>query len=520
MKTLKTLILISMASLCLNLDTSAQYIPGAFSFTDLSSLFSNTHVGGSARIRAMGGAQYSLGGDISLASSNPAGLGFYRKSEFSISPSYNIFDIQSNYFGNINRESDTRINFANVGIVFNNSKDDIVPGAWRGGSFAISINKVNDFNANFFFQASGVNSSITDYFAENAFGIEEENMLNQIDIPALAYDSYIINPTYYFQNDGSSDKYITILKPEQLASQTEFIESRGGQYEWNFAYGGNFADKIYIGAGFGVTNIRYEVNKSFTEIVEPTSTTTPGLDLTLTESLRINGIGINGKIGIIAKPLPFLNIGASFTSPSIINADLEETPGLRADVFDINNQNYQLYFPTTDTTINVEPYNRSGDIFLSEFRVRTPYKLGLGTSVFLGKFGFISADVEYVNFASQKITSQDITIEEENTINRSIYESHTNVFNIRLGGEFRYNIFRLRGGFAHNPNPFQEGVNRSQTSISFGAGIRKQKFYVDLAYVARSFDSTYEPYPLGDDTPIATFNNNFDSAILSAGFFF
>ena len=520
MKTLKSLILISLLLLCLSFEGKAQYIPGAFGFEDLSSLFSNTRIGGSARIRAMGGAQYSLGGDISSASSNPAGLGFFRKSEFSLSPSYNMFDIQSTYNGSVSRENDTRINFANVGIVFNNSKDDVVPGAWRGGSFAISINKVNDFNGNFFFQGSDINTSITDFFAGSAFGINEIDILNEYDIPALAYESYIINPTYYFENDGFDDEYTTILEPEQLASQSEFIESRGGQYEWNFAYGGNFSDKLYIGAGFGVTNIRYQVDKSFTEIVDPTTATSPGLDLTLTESLRINGIGINGKIGIIAKPLPFLNIGASFTSPSIINVDLEETPSLRAEVFDANNQNYQLYFPTTDTTVAIEPYERAGDIFLSEFRVRTPYRVGLGTSVFLGKIGFVSADVEYVNFASQKIRNRDISAEEENAINRSIFEAHKGVFNIRLGGELRYNIFRFRGGYALNPNPFEAGLNRSQSSISFGAGIRKENFFVDLAYVARSFDSNYQPYPAGEDTPVATFNNNFNSAILSAGFFF
>ena len=46
--------------------------------------FSHFFNGGSARVQAIGGASYSLGGDISSISLNPAGLGFFNKKVFSL----------------------------------------------------------------------------------------------------------------------------------------------------------------------------------------------------------------------------------------------------------------------------------------------------------------------------------------------------------------------------------------------------------------------------------------------------
>ena len=63
-----------------------QIDPNAFGFYNEALRFSQRSFGGTARIIGLGGAQVSLGGDISSALSNPAGLGFYNKSEVVFSP--------------------------------------------------------------------------------------------------------------------------------------------------------------------------------------------------------------------------------------------------------------------------------------------------------------------------------------------------------------------------------------------------------------------------------------------------
>ena len=52
----------------------------AQSYVEEALLISRIRSGGTARIQAMGGVQNALGGDISSAFYNPAGLGMYNRS--------------------------------------------------------------------------------------------------------------------------------------------------------------------------------------------------------------------------------------------------------------------------------------------------------------------------------------------------------------------------------------------------------------------------------------------------------
>ena len=76
---------------------SAQYAEDALRF-------SRTFPGGTARIMGMAGAQNALGADISSLVGNPAGLGFYRSSDFSISPTLRFNTTESKTFGNLSSE--------------------------------------------------------------------------------------------------------------------------------------------------------------------------------------------------------------------------------------------------------------------------------------------------------------------------------------------------------------------------------------------------------------------------------
>lgn len=57
--------------------------------------FSRFTTTGTARSAAMGGAFGALGGDLSTLSTNPAGIGVFRKSEAAFTPLLNFNDIQA-----------------------------------------------------------------------------------------------------------------------------------------------------------------------------------------------------------------------------------------------------------------------------------------------------------------------------------------------------------------------------------------------------------------------------------------
>src|SRR5687767_307743 len=54
---------------------------------------------GTARQQAVGGAMTSLGGDLSAAFINPAGLGFYKTGDIVITPGFNLLNNKSTYLG-------------------------------------------------------------------------------------------------------------------------------------------------------------------------------------------------------------------------------------------------------------------------------------------------------------------------------------------------------------------------------------------------------------------------------------
>ena len=72
---------------------------------------------GTARFAAQGGAIGALGGDLSSVVVNPAGLGFYRSSEFSFSPSFYWANTTSSFMGSSMDDSQLKFNVGSIGMV-------------------------------------------------------------------------------------------------------------------------------------------------------------------------------------------------------------------------------------------------------------------------------------------------------------------------------------------------------------------------------------------------------------------
>src|SRR5258705_9699594 len=121
----------------------------------------------SARIQAMGGSQVALGGDYSSAFSNPAGLGFFNRSEATFSMGTNFFNATSSYLGNTTSDSKSNFNIPGFSVVFHNDKNK---GKLVSGNFAISFTRTNNFNQNFTYQGTNPHNSLIDYFVEQSNG--------------------------------------------------------------------------------------------------------------------------------------------------------------------------------------------------------------------------------------------------------------------------------------------------------------------------------------------------------------
>jgi hypothetical protein len=168
--------------------------------------YSQIFYGGTARFMSMGGAFTALGGDMSSLSQNPAGLGVFRVSEFTITPQLFHINTSARYNGNA---SDYLYNFNlnQAGIVSN-----IISNSGETGllslNFGYSFNKTNNLNQNIWIQGIGNKSSMADFWAEQAGGFRTNQLEVNVPNAFLAYDTYVIDTL-----SGSNTEYGTVFFP-------------------------------------------------------------------------------------------------------------------------------------------------------------------------------------------------------------------------------------------------------------------------------------------------------------------
>lgn len=492
----------------------AMLLPGmveAQSFSETALLFSRTKPTGSARIMGMGGAQTSLGGDYSSAYSNPSGLGMFNKSEFSISPGFNSANINSNYLNNSQSDSKTNLHIPSLGFVFQTEQDG--RNGFLSGTFAVTYSRTNNFNQNFSYQGTNQNNSIIDYFIEDATGQQPNSFLSggsNFNSPTgLAYNNYLIGEATLLDPNNDPTDYFSDVRIDDFPFQKETVQTKGAQNQWNFSYGANFNDKLFIGGGVGFTTLRFESNKNYSEEFSGD----PLFNLNLNETINIRGSGINVTGGIIYRPIEIIQLGISYTTPTAYKFTDTYNASMNT------RWNNWDYYQDGSRFLNSE--SESTDEVVSEYDLRTPSHLNLGASIFFQKYGFISADVEVVNYGGAKYSSNisGISYQSDNDKIKSLYQS---TVNYRVGGEFRYESYRVRAGFNYMPDPFrtqQNGISRDITSISGGLGYRAKKFYVDAAVILTQGKNSYRPYRVNTQfSPLVALNNNTTLGMITLGF--
>ena len=481
-------------------------------YSEEALLFSRIQPGGSARIRGMGGVQNSLGGDVSSAYYNPAGLGMYNHSDFSITPGYSINNSSSSYLGNNSADSKTSLIIPNLGIAFQSKKNGNK--GLLAGTFGINFNRTNSFNNTFSYQGTNNDNSIIDYFINNANGtgvsqFDSNNPpgYNRNTPTGLAYNNYLIGPQNILSPSAPADQYFTDVSGIPL--QAETVKTTGAQNQWSFSYGVNFLDKIFVGAGLGLTSFRYKSESTYTETFnDPTQ---PMSRMQLDETLSLSGSGINATIGAIVRPVDQFQFGLSIATPTgyLITDNYNAT-------MNTSWKNNFEYVP--GTKLGNESDNT--DVVTSNYNISTPWRFSGGLTYFFGKKGFISADAEWLNYGNAKFSSS--TGDDWSADNKKIKGLYQSTLNIRVGGEYRYNNYRFRAGYSIMPDPFQtqqNGIDRSLSSFSGGLGYRVSNFYVDFAAVFGQGSSSYRPYTVNSSTsPLAILNNKATSFIFTIGF--
>lgn len=478
--------------------------------------FGNTNYGSSARFKGMGNAQIGVGGDMSALGGNPAGLGLFTRSEFSFTPEFNATTAKSDYLGQKTNTSDNKLNINQAGVVWYNPTYKMQGQDTKKGVlsavFGIGYNRNNDYTQNYTYQGNNTTTTMRDYFAElaNQYMKDANGTLEARSLENMANQNFLIN----FNIPGQSGRFTAdpfLDGNAQLQNRT----TSGSTSELNFSGALNISNQLYIGGSIGMVNVRYfsdgeYIEKGVLNFYEDTRIP-PGYageedySFSYTQSQETKGSGVNGRLGLIFRPVGNFRIGATFQTPTWMYME---------DHFSEN-----LY--TTLSGVK-EPNNIGPLVYNYTYRLKTPLKGSLGASYVIGGQGIISADVDFIDYSSTRLSqdgggSPDPEITNSNADIKRLY---TSAVNYRVGGEYKINNLSLRAGYGLNGSPLKDDKDNIYDTqfISGGLGYRINEYYFDIAYQRVQSENRLSSYVLNDGSqPVATVKNANNNVFLTFG---
>ena len=449
---------------------------------------------GTARFAALGGAFSALGSDFTTLSFNPAGIAFYRSSEISFTPTIYNSNSTSDYLGTETKDSKLNFNFGNIGIIktWIRNKEGSTYG-WLNLNFGIGYNRLNSFQSRVSIEGRNFSNSIADAFASQANGTHYSELANSNPFDAnLAWQTYVIDTA-----SGETSIYKTPFgnKFGQLQKLQE--TTRGSLGETVISFGGNYSNRLYLGATIGVPNIKYQSAKLYEEVDDQDSIA-DFTSMTYNQYLKTSGNGINLKLGVIYRIADWIRVGAAFHTPTYFRLTDTWSSELTSKIY---NQDFSATSPTGS-------FN---------YTLTTPLKAIASVGFIVGKAGLISGDYEYINYSTAKLNSSSYNFSTEN---KNVSNNYHSTGNIRIGTEWRYNIFSARAGYAIFGSPYSNSFKIDNSTASVGAGFRIKGFYVDGAYLLNfSQKNRYTLYMLDEITATtAEVNNVAGSIMLTFGF--
>lgn len=457
--------------------------------------------GGTARTLGVAGSFGAMGADFSVININPAGIGEYKRGEFTFSPSVVTTNSDAYFFNNPTAGTSYRASkfgLDNASIIIATTRG----GQWKTSNFAVGFSKIADFNTNFRLNGK-TQGSIVDRFIEQANG----KILDELD-DFEAWPAYNTGAIYDLDEDLN---YEADIFPDEFNTKSQIVNQKGGINEFSIGWAGNYQNKVNFGVSMGLPIVSFEETKQYEED-DPLDEIPFFNTLSFDEYLNTTGLGVNFKAGFIYD-MKFLRIGGSLHTPTWYTL----------------NDDYYTYTEYSYYDNGIKQYDHQSPDGSFKYKLNTPWRAvgSVGTIVSLGKVkGFVNGDVEWVDYSSgrfdfTKFSSDPGEVQYTNDVNNEMSIVLGQSINYRLGGELALGKLRLRAGTERAQSPYLDNDTRIVTN-SFGFGFREDNFFLDLAVQKRSSTNAYLPYVLSDETanPLTTIDQQKTRVVLTAGFKF
>jgi hypothetical protein len=405
----------------------------------------------------------------------------------------------------------TRFNINNFGVVFTSAAEGrrYKNSKWKSASFGIGVSRSADFTSNHVYSGFNNTSSASEVFLADAIAYPDD-FDNTATFAGLGYGSYLLD---YIDTIG----YYKTPNFETGLNQMRSVEQRGGITDVNISFGGNYEEKLMLGATVGIASLRYLRDIT---LREEDASGNPDNDFNYfeyNESLKTTGTGINLKIGFIYNITSNFRAGAALHTPTFFGmTDIQNrsvtshTEGFKAYLGEDPNPLTRVDAPTNEY----------------QYTMITPWRAVLSAASIIGKRGFISLDYEFVDYSSARFSFDELDSYYEQEVNGGIKTMYKAASNIRLGGEVRFDIVMLRLGFGYYSNPYRNtAMGSERLNYSAGVGFRFDNVFLDLGLNHTAATATEQPYvviypdpAIGViNVPTATIKNTFNNVALTAG---
>ncbi len=458
---------------------------------------------GTARYVGMGGAMEALGADLSTMSTNPAGLGLFRKSK--AETSFGLVSQQdASKFSSLGK---TNASFDQAGFVYSlrNGRNSFL-------NFGFNYHKSRNFDQ--ILNASGTLSNAS----QNKLTYQKfrNNVVTQItDMTYSQVDHLYYTNLIYNTDDKTFYNY-------PATDYTFNQQSKGYIGEYDFNVSGNIQDRIYLGLTFGIHDVHYKGYSEYSERFASNADNIAGS--LLADDREITGTGYDIKVGAIFRPIE----GSPFRIGMYIN-----TPTW----YDLTTSNSTALIAGNKTASVGESY---------DFKLYTPWKFGLSLGHTIDNFIALGATYEYADYGSMDTRVNDggyydswydsyyETSSSDKAMNHNTENTLKGVHTFKVGAEVKMTPqLAVRVGYnylsaMYDKNGYKDGsisspgtYYASQTSyvnwkdtnrFTCGLGYTIDKFNIDLAYQYSVQNGNFYPFMNYYENQTASVEDNIASA--------
>lgn len=455
-----------------------------------------TDVIGTSRYVGMGGAMGALGADISVISNNPAGIGLYRRNDFSVTMG-GQFQVENPMSG----DNRGHFSFDQIGIVAA-FPSEFTESSW---AFGANFQKKADYGFSQYCEYDGLNGLSQAAQLHALFNPIKPNYAEE-SLLFRANDAYI-----YDMADGKGG--ILGVKAD---NNSFYRHTSGNLYGLDLNLSGTSNQRVFFGVTMGLDFVQYRSNLSYVEQRYDQDNNIQ--DYEIASNQKVNGVGLNFKVGTIFRPFednPF-RIGLTIETPTWYRLKQEgsyytiysknEYKG-KSGGYDVYN-----YLPADGDYCN---YDSPDDNFL-EYNVFAPWKFRASIGSTVDKIFAWDVEYEYAMYNYTKMgypsaydeDGASINMDKDRAMSELTDKVMNGVHNFRAGIEVKpVPELALRAGYNYYSRPMKKdgrldiGIDSYSTDFvlgtdymnlneahifTVGLGYRYKQMYFDFAYKYRN----------------------------------